>query len=325
MDSLSDGSRTDTDDALRAGPIVVYAPSFSEDCGGTIVLHRLVDRLRALGVDAYAYPMPGRPAPYPPDAWRRPRYSYWIFNHNRGLRRCAEANFATHPSMDVPVAGRRELRGAVAVYPEVARGNPLGARGVVRWLLHRPGFHGLADVSDYGSDELVFFFQSAFLVPELCADPDNLLRVHWLRHDVYVDRGLHDREGACRMFRKGVPEDERGAYADGSVVLDGMSHAQIAEIFNRARVFYCHDPYTTYLYYAARCGCIPVVVPPAGLTKADWKPTEEGRWGVAFGPDEEDWAVKTRPLLLERVARDQNAEIDMLRRFMRKVAEKFGA
>ncbi len=42
-------------------PIVVYANHFRETSGGVIVLHLLVDRLRAIGVDAYLMPYDANP------------------------------------------------------------------------------------------------------------------------------------------------------------------------------------------------------------------------------------------------------------------------
>jgi hypothetical protein len=229
----------------------------------------------------------------------------------------------THPSMDVPVAPARLLRKAVAVYPEIVSGNPLGAPHVVRWLLNRPGFFG--HPVDFGPNELMFFYQEAFRADLPGIDPDNLLRVRWLRTDIYTDRGLPGRQGACRMIRKGartglaaVPEN------DPAIRLDGKSHSQIADIFNRTDVFYCHDPYTMYCYYAALCGCVPVVLPQPGLNANDWRAAFEMKRGVAYGEEEVNWAAATRADLLADMQAAIATEDSNVLAFAQKVRAAFG-
>lgn len=316
----AEGAGAEAAEAPRR-PIVVNAPAFDERNGGAIVLHRLVDRLRALGQEAYIHPVaPVRLPPDWPDVGLRRRWRVW--RANRARRRRAFAEFRTHPALDAPRApAGLALRGAIVVYPEIVSGNPLGARRVVRWLLHRPGF--FRPWARFGRDEYTFFYQHAFREGLDWVDPDDLLRIRWIRDDVYSDRGL-PREGACRLIRKGARHGTAPPAAGGdAVVVDEMSHEEKAEVFNRTRVLWCHDPYTLYLFYAALCGCIPVVVPPPGMTREQWRAREEDRWGIAYGEAEIPWAVATRGLMLERFERERREEDEMLRRFLRKLAARF--
>jgi hypothetical protein len=273
----------------------------------------LVHRLRELGAEAYAFPMEGI---YPNTM---PRWLRMVKSLNRRRRR---GSFKTHPSMDVPLAKYEIASESIAVYPEIVSGNLFGSPHVVRWLLHKPGFfNSEIDLSD---SDLIFFFQEAFAEGIPGVDPDNLLRVRWIRDDVYFDRGL-PREGSCRMKRKGslkgtnaVPEP------DAAIPLDGLSHEEIAGIFNRTEIFYCHDPYTMYVYYAALCGCVPVVLPEPGLKRDAWRSAFELKSGVAYGEDEIDWARETRDRLIAEMKRAQKDELRNVGKFLEKLCSEFG-
>ena len=82
--------------------------------------------------------------------------------------------------------------------------------------------------------------------------------------------------------------------------------------------FYSYDLYTMYSYYAAMCGCVSIVVPVSGLTKQEWRPVHEARFGVAYGMEDKEWAEKTRQNLLDQFAQQQIRETEMVQNFVRK-------
>ena len=49
-----------------------------------------------------------------------------------------------------------------------------------------------------------------------------------------------------------------------------------------------------YSRYAALCGCIPIVVPIEGVSKQEWHPEKELRYGIAYGSGDVEWALQTR-------------------------------
>lgn len=300
-------------------PIFVNTPAFNETIGGTIVLHYLVHRLRNIGIEAYVYPILYVDE-YP--KWPRMALKRRLTIFLRYLvRRIRNLRFRTHPSMDTPIAPKAILRDSIVVYPEIVSGNPLNAKHVVRWLLHKPGFFK-KDVF-FGADELTFFYQEAFRVGHDWVDPDNLLRLRWVRDDIYFDKGLTERSGACRLIRKGkitgavIPED------DDAIIVDGMSHEETAEIFNRCKYLYCHDPYTMYSFYAAVCGCIPIVMPQPGISREQWRATYPFKHGIAYGIEEAQWASDTREELLKEFAAQQLLEDEMIENFVKKLDANF--
>lgn len=127
------------------------------------------------------------------------------------------------------------------------------------------------------------------------------------------------------MVRKGtstineVPPDARDA-----TILDDMSNEQIAAVFKRSKLFYCHDPYTMYCDYAAMCGCTPIVIPQPGVSRTDWRP-EADRFGIAYGdsPEEIAWAQETRPKLFKRIEDLKHKEEKQLIYFLHRLSLRF--
>ncbi len=289
-------------------PFVVYAPGFKETSGGRIALHRLVDVLNRTGHRALLWPA-RRPL------WNDARPVASLAAAGRWQWRQWHRPFRTHPSFAAPLATAADLADAVVVYPETVRGNPLRSTRVVRWLLHRPGFH--RGHVEYGAHDRYFFFGKAFDDPQLNPHGgDNLLRVVWVRDDLYHPPEVETpRQGTAVLWRKGrgrTPVHE----ARDAVVVDGLSHAEMATVFRRVQTCVSYDPYTMYSLYAALCGCDSVVVPEPGLEKTDWRPAEAERYGIAYGFDDLAWARATRPLVLQHLKALESASNATARQFV---------
>lgn len=294
-------------------PVGVYCPTFSENRGGAIVLHYLVDRLRALNVDAYAIPQIKH---YPDDMhWLLKRIKQWNYKYFK--------KFKTHSGMNVPVLNSEIPNDMIIIYPEVISGNPMNAKNVVRWLLHKPGFFGVG--GNYSENDEFFFFNEVCRDDKTYIPKDNLLYIFWLREDIYYDCSGGQRSGSCRMLRKGevsgivdIPDNDK------SILLDGKSHEQIAKIFRKTEFFYCHDPMTFYCYLAAVSGCIPIIIPQPGVSSKAWRNTTEIKFGIAYGLEEVDWARKTRSKMIDEMVKIKENEEQNLLLFLGKLQKKFG-
>ncbi|MBS0437166.1 MAG: WavQ [Proteobacteria bacterium] len=285
---------------------IVFADSFDENNGGVIALHRLCDLLNKAGREARLWP-----SRLPLWHGERPWASAWAAW--RWYRRAWRRPYRTQARFDTPLATPADLDGAIVVYPEIVHGNPLRAERVVRWLLHKPGFH--KGRYEYGPGDRYFFFQKAFDDPALNPDGDNLLKVVWLRDDVYRQTNFGERHGSCYFLRKGkgrplVHELE------GSVLADRLSHAELATLFNRTQLCVSYDSYTMYSLFAALCGCDSVVVPEPGVSKEQWYPDEADRYGLAYGFDDLEWARRTRHLLLPRLKAQETQANDTVGAFI---------
>ncbi len=291
---------------------LVYAPGYNADSGGSIFLHELVHALNSLGAPAALWPFHqprnGNPFGYvhaflrrPSILWRRPR-------------------FPVAPGRNTPVAFPWHLRrDSIVVYPEITLGNPLGAKNVVRWLLYRPG---LRDPYRFGPDEMFFRAGEFCDLPELTGGAPDL--VLWKINPIYRNEGRKDRKGACYIVRKGSHKPRIPETAD-AIPIDGLSHAEIAEIFNRCETFYSYDEATFYSQYAAICGCTSVVVPGLYSTREGWvKNHAPGRYGIAYGLDDLDHARATQHLAISSLQEQEAAGLETVRNFIRLTQERFG-
>jgi hypothetical protein len=287
----------------RRRDFIIHSVRFDDNAGGAIALHRLCDLLNRVGERAWLWDS-RRPMWNP----ERPLSSAWHRAHYRLSGR--ERRYRVGPGFTTPLADEARLREAIVVYPEVVDGNPLYAERVVRWLLHRPGHH--TGRVNFGRDDRYFYYQKAFDDPRLNPDPGNLLRVMFVLDDIYRQSNFGPRSGTCYILRKGRGRTLVHDSAE-SLLVDDLSHRQLAEVFNRVEACISYDTYTMYSLYAALCGCLSIVVPEDGVSKEQWYPDPADRHGLAYGFDDLEHARATRHLLLPRIkAQEHEANASVL-------------
>lgn len=274
---------------------VIYSTGWDHDIGGVIVLHKLCHHLNTLGYSASIQPK------------MKAGYPHWL----RGLYNLADSlpvrvpglpAFNRNPALLTPLRPILAPLGedTVVIYAETVSGNPLRARHVVRWFLHRPGFHD--PDCRYGPGEFQVDFNEflkGYSSAENHVSPHHLFVTHMPTEIYNLDGALppEQREGAAYCVRKGV-FDPGAADLAQAVNIDGLSHGECAAILKRVKYFYSFDPFTAYSSFAALCGAISVVLPPKGMGPDAWYSDETNRYGIAFGAEQEEWARETRHLVL---------------------------
>jgi hypothetical protein len=280
---------------------IIYSSSYDENVGGSIVLHKLCHVLNQLGEHAYLWPR------------KKKRYDLrWVLKRK---------NFEMCASFNTPFASSKHLKNSIVVYPEIVSGNPLQAKNVVRWFLHRPGYH--TGKINYGENELYFSFDEASDDSAINTNPDNRLTILSL-NPAYKNQNRGGRFGSCYMMRKG---EGRLLIHDveNSIRLDGMSHREIADVFNRTKIFYSYDEFTMYSQFAALCGCISVVIPASYKNRLEWVGKHPiSKYGIAYGLDDIEHARETQYLVLEYFKDQERESMNTVKSFVSKTCNYFG-
>lgn len=280
---------------------IIYAHAYDENSGGIIALHRLCHLINECGGEAYLYPFVPSIDLHLHNAAQLGHYVKAIYDATN------LANYRINGAFKTPVLPPKEsfIPGddCIVVYPEVTFGNPLRANNVVRWLLHRPGYH--TGKIYYGPRE-IYYRYADFCIGEFSfpgsQTADTILRIQYTPIDLYRERPEdrdRQRAGTAYCVRKGKGRALIHDVAD-SILIDGKSHAETAAILKSAKRFISYDPYTHYSYFAAVAGCESIVAPLPNITKEQWKPSVEDRYGLAYGFDDIEFALATRHLALER-------------------------
>ncbi len=295
---------------------IIYAPSFNENSGGAIALHKLCDSLNAIGEKAYLWKWA-----YKPKFNRKTPLKSSYIRLSFLFHQCFD-RYMTCPLFNTPIANRTHLKNSIVIYPEIISGNPLKAKHVVRWFLHKPGFH--TGEINYGTNELYFFYNDTFNDPSINPNSANKLKVVLIRDDIYKQTHFGPRKGSCYMLRKGtnkpIVHDTRNA-----VCIDDMSHQQIAQVFNKVEFFISYDPYTMYTSYAVMCGCKTIVVPDEGISKELWQPNKELRKVFSYGFEDREVSEDAQKILIEHLQQEQDKAINHVQEFVRKCELFFAA
>lgn len=284
---------------------IVYAYRYHDDAGGIVVLHKLCHLLNKNGYKASLWPN------YKP-IFDKSKFMKSIFKFLKYFRKSIHRKFATNKLWDTPISCYKDLQNenTVVIYAELVDGNPLNAKNVVRWLLHKPGFH--SNKINYSKNELVFYYLKSYIDNLTNINMKNELYIANNREETYYDKKLDSREGTCYILRKGKDRQIIHNVKD-SILIDGKSHQEIAEIFNRTKMCISYDTYTMYSVYAAMCGCISVVVPDKGILEEEWLPDSKKRYGLAYGFENIETSKQTQKLLLERMKdEEKNIKISLL-------------
>lgn len=303
---------------------VIWAPAYNETSGGSITLHKLCHNLNEIGHSAFLFPFTKAR-----HATARRAFHYLV-QRFPALGTAMGKGFKTNPSLNTPLLPfGLDLRPdrTVTIYPDIVVGNPLGAKHVVRWFLHQPGFH--TGVTEFGSNEFHIDFNH-FLKDYVPASDNHLsassLFVIHFPFDTYnLDGALprSERQGIAYCVRKG--EVDNSLDLTNAICIDGMTHRETATILKKVKYFYSFDIFTAYSHFAALCGAISFVLPPSGITKEDWYPEGPDRYGVGFGIDEESWAMSTQNLVLPSMQERERRSLDSVSRFVEEVEDYFSA
>lgn len=303
----------------------IYAPSYTENSGGCVVLHRICHLLNQVkGVEAYLVPR----VPERISITSLAGFLGDFLEIARWLRKGAflKSRFKTNPFWETPVKFKSEINDldkAVVIYPEVTFGNPLQAKNVVRWFLHQPG-HFTKQVC-FGVNELHFKFNSAIKDFNHCLSTlsNQELKIIHYPLEIYNMDDAKKSGGCCHLIRKG--KDKIKCHPDDSVAIDGLSHQQISEIFKKSKRFISYDDYTAYSLFAVLCGCESIVVPGDGITKEQWYPNPTDRYGLAYGFSAEELilAEQTKDKVLEHILKEHQRSIDNVLKFIEETESFF--
>lgn len=307
--------------------ILIVAPSYSENNGGAIVLHKLCHIINNLGKEAYLFPFV--------DNLELNKFNYksiLVKFFKKNLREPFR-RFKTNPSFNTPFLKKRpkdiETDGWIVVYPEITFGNPLGAKNVVRWLLHNPDFDSSTGKNNknyfYGKGELYFrigpWFKE-FNYPGSTTSNLFLQVFHYPLHLFNLDGASQNRSGTAYAVRKGKGKEIIHDLTD-SVLIDSLKNEEIALIFKRVKTFISYDPYTTFSHFAVLCGCDSVVIPDNDISEDEWMPSLEDRYGIAYGFENNTQAQKTAHLLSKRFIEFEKASNNNVLNFLNEVDNFF--
>lgn len=185
----------------------------------------------------------------------------------------------------------------IVVYSEGIGINFLHAKKIVRWFL----FFKRHNDAAYEKDALYFSYREIFNDANL--NPTcRLLRLRNFDYDLYRQTNFGERSGCCYMLRKGNNRPDLPEKFNGPI-LDTLAEADIVKAFNEKKYCYFYDTQTFYASIASICGCIPIVVPEAGKTRADYTGKDDNLYGIAYGdsPEEISYALATREKLMEKI------------------------
>lgn len=284
---------------------LIFAPGYNEKSGGAIVIHRLCHLLNEAGREAYLVPM------FHGHEVSILNLAQVAAQVQAEMQNLLNSSFPLHPHFntrkyDGNLNAIRDNDDYIVIYPEIISGNPMGAKHVVRWFLHNPGYH-TGQVA-YAPGELYFRFSDATKEFQLTGShmSQHLLHLGYFPFDLYNQQGAAvERSGSAYMFREGFERPLAHNLENSLRISSSYSHAQIADVFKRVKTFISYDTRTAYSELAVLCGCESVVMPEPGISEEQWRPEVEARSGIAYGFENLEKARATAHLMYDFLQRKQ--------------------
>lgn len=214
---------------------LIWAPRFSHRSAGVRALYRLCHHLNEAGFSAAMVTQPGRAN----SGWNTPEH--------------------TGPVGD-----------AIVIYPEIASGNPLGAKRVVRWAMNTPGL--LGGETHYAPDEMVFVYDAQKLEAVEKAvghrlGPKRLMWVSVIDPDhIYPDPTV-EKTLNVTFTHKGMALAERfppPVRRTKRLEQHTPTMAALGDLLRRTKTLYSYDHYSNLLREAHISGCDIRVVDETG-------------------------------------------------------------
>lgn len=292
---------------------VVCAPEYSENSGGSICVHHLADILASLGYTTYIAPLLTEINILSLKKFKS-AVMHTFYLHLYKIKKVK--SFPANKAKIINVLEAKSLvkKGAICIYTDTVLGNPYQAKKIVRWLLHYPMFFHKQVCWNQG--EIVIRFNDNIPKQNLSGIIflDQLLKIVKYPIDLYLSKISKDRSGSAYLIRKGIGKDI--IHPPNSICIDGLSHHEIATILGKVQYFYSYDLYTAYSSLAAISGCVSIVVPDENVSILDWYPSIEDRYGISYGIENIKWAIETQSLVLKKLKKDEEININNTKLFI---------
>ena len=283
--------------------IFVYAPDFSENCGGCTVLHYLVDRINVWFDDTYirAYLVP--------------------FNHSN------VATLITNKAYKTPIIPEWiVLEDGYVIYPEIVFGNPLGVAEsrIIRWILYFPGVNGGPNAGDYSKQERIVCYSMGVCTDLVVSHTVSFLKLTDYGLDLLQSVSIQaPRNGTVvyhkkRRWRSGQVENIPNI--SGTLLSNTLTKFDRLQLFSRSERFITTDPATFLSIEAAMAGCPSIVVPMENVSRDEWLQTSYSpgdlKYGIAYGEEDIKHAEQTLPLVVNNLIEQEKKQQRQLRQFV---------
>lgn len=175
----------------------------------------------------------------------------------------------------------------IAIYPEIAQGNPLGAKTVVRYILNKPGVMGgtnqlgqyQAGPTEFEPTDIKYYFSRLFGE----TDAGHYMFLPILNTHLFKDLGK-TRNKTAYFVGKG---EDTGKHPANAILIDrrlAADQGQLAELLNECEVLYSYDPVSAMTELARLCGCRIVMI-NSTYDRSDYLKYEPGINGMSWGSD----------------------------------------
>ena len=148
----------------------------------------------------------------------------------------------------------------IAIYPEIAHGNPFQAKTVVRYILNRPGVmasNGVPGPSSFPDTDILYYFSEMFDTSRRLRG--NTLFLPILNLHVFLDQEKN-RTKTAYFVGKGV---DKHKHPEDAILIDrqfAQDQQALANLLNECEVLYSYDPVSAMTEIARLCGCRVVLV-----------------------------------------------------------------
>lgn len=209
-------------------------------------------------------------------------------------------------SIDVP---------AVGIYPEIYRGNDMGARKVIRYILQKPGMMGTSDEfgtfstgpNTFHPDDELYIFSKVY--DEWDTPNDHILFLPVIDLHVFKDQNKK-RDKIAFYVGKGI---NLGKHPKEAIEITKQSTADqqaLADKLNECQTLYVYDRLSAIMEVARLCGVNVVYL--GDMPKEQLALYEPGMNGITYGDEEinELWGLSFRATY-EKLIRDFEDKLEM--------------
>lgn len=201
----------------------------------------------------------------------------------------------------------------VAIYDEIAWGNPHNVPNVVRWILYDPPSQEIQDT--WGESDYYFNYGNF----KHKRKDNGKLSVFNFYLDLFKDKNMKDRKGFCHLFHKHTSPGANNFVKElGSTDLGSWKnlgrHQYLAKEFNKHEYFLTYDQKSSFSILAALCGCKVIIMNPPNNEDSKFtnsyydhnttpdeyrKENPYYKYGMAFGFEDLHHAFNTQHLVRE--------------------------